>query len=187
MNAALQPAVGRCDGRWRHRPYRELLDLRGGRQVLLRPIHRSDAADLSEFFSALSPRSRHSRFHGAVNRLPDDALRHLTTQVAQQHVAVVAVGHTDDGQPRLVAEARYVADTAEPGRAEFALTVADAWQGLGLGRALLQRLAVHASMLGLLELEGSVLADNRPMLGLLQALGAHFRSRGGEVRATLML
>jgi len=187
VNAALQPVVGRCDGRWRDRPYREVLKLRNGRQVLLRPIHRSDAGGLADFFSALSPRSRHSRFHGAVNRLPDDALRHLSTQVAQRHVALVAVGHTDDGQPHLVAEARYVADSDETGRAEFALTVADAWQGLGLGRALLQRLAVHASMLGLLELEGSVLAENRPMLELLHQLGAHFSHRGGEVRATLAL
>jgi len=172
MNTALRLAGGPCERAWRERPYRETLTLRDGHRVTLRPAHRSDSQALRDFFGALSPRSRLLRFHGAVNQLPDSVLRAFTTQVPRQHVALVAVADTDDGLPRLVAEARYVTDAAATGRAEFALTVADACQGLGLGRALLQRLAAHAAAEGVPALEGSVMPGNEPMLVMLRGLGA---------------
>jgi len=186
MNAllALAPAPG-CAQRWHERPYRETLALRDGRTVQLRPAHRSDADALQHFFSGLSPQSRLLRFHGAVNRLPPGALQMLTTQVPQRHVALVATALTVDGARTLLAEARYVLQ--EPGEAEFALTVADAWQGQGLGRALLQRLAAHARASGVQLLSGSVLSGNEAMLALMHALGAQVRSGHAEVTAQLRL
>jgi GNAT superfamily N-acetyltransferase len=61
--------------------------------------------------------------------------------------------------------------------AEFALTVADDWQGLGLGRQLLVRLARHAQSQGLQQLHGSVLWDNRPMTGLVERLGGSLHTQ----------
>lgn len=174
-----------CPQRWRQRPYRETLALRDGRNVLLRPAHHSDADALQGFFAALSPRTRLLRFHGAVNRLPPDALRQLTTQVPQRHVALVAVTNAHDGAPALLAEARYAVTGAD--EAEFALTVADAWQGQGLGRVLLQRLALHARASGLRHLVGSVMPGNEPMLGLMSQLGAQLQSSHAEVTARVSL
>lgn len=182
MNAALERPGPACLQAWGVRPYRETLRLRDGRLVDLRPAHRSDAGALQAFFANLSPRSRRMRFHGAVNRIPDGVLRAFTTQVPKRHVALVAVAQTDDGLPVLLAEARYVVD-AGTRCAEFALTVADDWQGLGLGRALLQRLALHARSEGLARLEGSVLPDNGPMLAMVRSLGATLHARGAELWA----
>lgn len=182
MSAALQVPGPACQQAWRARPYRETLHLRNGRRVTLRPAHRSDAGALQAFFAALSPRSRLMRFHGGMSRIPDGVLRDFTTQVPQRHVALVAVAETDDGLPALLAEARYVVD-ADTGSAEFALSVADDWQGLGLGRALLQRLALHARTEGLAMLEGSVLPDNEPILALVRGLGATLHPRGPELWA----
>jgi acetyltransferase len=187
MNAVLGFENRRCAGGWRERPYREMLVLREGRVVTLRPAHHSDKNALQSFFATLSPRSRLLRFHGGVNELPDAVLRAFTTQVPCQHVALVAMAAAHDGQQCLVAEARYVADVAAPGRAEFALTVADGWQGLGLGGALLRRLATHAASEGLEVLDGRVIAGNVWMLGLLRGLGASLRSEGAEVHAALPL
>ncbi len=187
MNTRAAAPTPACVGAWRHRPYRETLALRDGRRVLLRPMHRSDADALQRFFSTLSPMSRLLRFHGAVNRLPEAALRSMTTLVPQRHVALVALAHTDDGLPRLLAEARYVVDDEAPAQAEFALAVADGWQGLGLGRALLQRLAVHARSEGLQRLHGSVVPGNDGMLRLGQALGAQLHGDGAEVRLQIGL
>lgn len=83
------------------------------------------------------------------------------------------------GLPDLVAEARYVVD-GERGGAEFAVTVADAWQGCGLGRQLLQRLARHARSQGLRHLHGDVLAGNRPMRGLVERLGGTLQALADE-------
>jgi acetyltransferase len=187
MNAVLSLENRRCAGGRRERPYREMLELREGRVVTLRPAHHSDKDALRGFFATLSPRSRLLRFHGGVNELPDAVLRAFTTQVPCQHVALVAMAAAHHGQQLLVAEARYVADAAAPGRAEIALTVADDWQGLGLGRALLRRLATHATTEGLEVLEGRVIAGNEPMLGLLRGLGASLRGTGAEVHAALPL
>ena len=156
--------------------------MRDGRQVSLRLARRSDAGALQTFFSTLSPRSRLMRFHGVVNRVPDGVLRDFTTQVPLRQVALVAVAETDDGLPVLLAEARYVVEP-DTRCAEFALAVADDWQGQGLGRALLQRLALHARAAGLAMLEGSVLPDKEPMLALVRDLGATLQPRGPELWA----
>jgi acetyltransferase len=77
--------------------------------------------------------------------------------------------------PRLVADARYVRNAAQPDEAEFAIAVADDWQSLGLGRTLMARLAGHAHDNGIQTLIGDVLADNRRMIVLMRGLGARVR------------
>ncbi len=177
-----------CSGAWQRGRYRERVLLRDGRSVLLRPAHHGDAALLQSFFAELSPRSRLLRFHGTVKGLSDEAARMLSTQVASRHVALVALADRPDGLPELCAEARYAVDEELDGNeVEFGIAVADEWQQLGLGRALLTRLAIHARANGLSRLRGSVMAGNWPMLALLQALGAELRGNGAEVRGTIPL
>lgn len=186
--AAVVDRWGRCDGAWQRGRYRERLLLRDGRSVLLRPAHHRDAALLQGFFAELSPRSRLLRFHGALNALSDAAARTLSTQVASRHVALLALAEGPEGLPELCAEARYAIDDAPEGdEAEFGIAVADDWQRLGLGRALLVRLAIHARTNGFSRLHGSVLAGNEPMLALLRALGAELHGHANEVRGTLRL
>ena len=186
MSAIALPVGSGCVRAWRERPYRETLSLRDGRRVALRPMHHSDAPALQRFFfGGLSPRARLLRFHGAINHLPEAALRALTTQVPRRHVALAALATTDDGLARLLAEARYVVD--DEGEAEFAVAVADAWQGQGLGRALLQRLAAHARAEGIPALHGAVVPGNEPMLRLAHSLGADLRHHAPEVKVRLAL
>lgn len=186
MSALALPARADCTRAWRGQPYRETLSLRDGRRVTLRPMHRSDAPALLQlFFGGLSPRARLLRFHGAINHLPEAALRTLTTQIPRRHVALAALTHTDDGLQPLLAEARYVVD--DDGEAEFAVAVADAWQGQGLGRALVQRLAAHARSEGIPALHGAVVPGNEPMLLLMDSLGADLQLHASEVRVRLPL
>jgi acetyltransferase len=70
----------------------------------------------------------------------------------------------------IVAVARYVANP-ERDSAEFAIIVADAWQGRGLGYALMQMLIRQAAKRGLRRLTGNVLIVNAPMLALAATLG----------------
>jgi acetyltransferase len=65
---------------------------------------------------------------------------------------------------------RYYYDP-ETGAAEFALVVADPYQGHGLGHHLMSRLIDVAKDRGVRRLIGLVLRENRTMLELLQALG----------------
>ena len=92
---------------------------------------------------ALSPLSRYRRFLAPKPRLSPSELRYLTEVDGRDHVALVAVA------PRTPPTAwsgvgRFVRLAEAPDTAEFAIVVADDWQGRGLGRALAERLAAAA-------------------------------------------
>ena len=61
--------------------------------------------------------------------------------------------------------------TASGETCEFAIAVADAWQGKGLGSRLMRYLIEIAEQRGYRRIEGEVLSENRDMLGLMRALG----------------
>lgn len=141
--------------------------LSGGRRLRLRAIRPSDAEAERAFFNGLSLDSRHQRFHVGMAAIGPGLLRQLVETDPQRHVALVA-----ESEGRVVADARYVIEAGRPEAAEFAIAVADAWQGLGLGRALLEELQRRARAQGLSELYGDVLPDNHRMRSLLLGLGA---------------
>ncbi len=152
-------------------PAATTLALRGRRLVQLRPVRPSDAAAEQAFFNGLSLDSRHKRFHAGIGAIGAGLLRQMVETDPEHHVALVAeVLVPEPGG--LVADARYVREAARPEAAEFAIAVADAWQGLGLGRALLARLQDRARAQGLRELYGDVLPDNHRMRALLLSQGA---------------
>ena len=74
-----------------------------------------------------------------------------------------------DGET-LLGVARYVRDRSGDA-AEFAIVIADAWQGRGIGRRLLAKLIEAARRRGVKRLYGDILATNRPMLELARKLG----------------
>jgi acetyltransferase len=75
------------------------------------------------------------------------------------------------GTPRaIVGVARYTANP-DGESAEFAIVVADAWQGRGVGRMLMQRLIDCAKRRGLSRLEGAVLRANADMRRFCEGLG----------------
>lgn len=144
----------------------DLLTLRDGRSVRVRPVRPHDAAAEQAFVTGLSPLARYRRFHLGLSELPEALLRSFTEVDQSAHVALVA-----ESTGTIVADARYVREST--GRTgEFAIAVADAWQGSGLGRALMQRLLASARRAGLERLCGGVLADNEPMLAVMRRLGA---------------
>jgi len=69
----------------------------------------------------------------------------------------------------IVGGARYI--QGEGQACEFAITVADDWQHVGLASRLMRELIAAATARGLKRMEGFVLASNGPMLGLARRLG----------------
>lgn len=64
----------------------------------------------------------------------------------------------------------------EPGTAEMAITVIDAYQGRGLGTLLTAAVAAVAAERGITTLSAEVLAVNEPMRGVLRSFGAEMQS-----------
>ena len=151
------------------------LHLADGREVLVRPVLAFDAAAEQDFVRGLSPATRLKRFHFGLRELSPSMLRAMTEVDHDGHVAIVAEAFDkDDGDaPRIVADARYVRGPRDIPchEAEFAIAVADDWQGVGLGRELMQRLARHAARHGVRRLVGDVLPGNGAMFAVTAALG----------------
>jgi acetyltransferase len=141
-----------------------------------RPIGPQDAAIEQEFVRALSPESRYFRFMAEVGELSPELLARFT-RIDYPHDLALIVIHASDGREREIAVARYIG-LPEPGRCEFALVVADAWQGHGIGYRLMQTLMRFAREAGFASMEGYVLAANHKMLELMRALGFSIGASG---------
>lgn len=116
---------------------RRTVTLRDGSRVTLREIAPSDKPLLAASFERLSPESRYRRFFTAKTRLSEAELDYLVNIDHNDHEAVVAI---DPVTGDVVGVARYIRSGEEHALAEVAVTVADHWQGRGLGRALIGRL-----------------------------------------------
>ena len=84
-------------------------------------------------------------------------------------VGIVATVPAADGID-IVGTAIFVIGS-DPATCEFAITIAADYGGAGLGRTLLTALIDAAKRRGLKEMEGFVLAANKPMLGLAARVG----------------
>nr|WP_316644256.1 GNAT family N-acetyltransferase [uncultured Roseateles sp.] len=147
------------------------------------PLRPQDAEALQRFVRGLSAHARYMRFQYGLRELSPTLLSRLTQIDQQDHVALVAYVAPpvwgDQAVPRLVADARYVR-VRDSGDAEFALVVADDWQGQGLARELLGRLTANARRQGLKRLLGEVLWDNHAMLAMARRLGARLVVQAGH-------
>lgn len=160
----------------------ERVRLADGRSILVRPVLPQDAELQADFIRALSPLARYRRFHGPVVELSAPMLRHLCDVDYVSHLALIGIHIDRLGNEVQVAEARWVRcdPPADASIAEFAVSVADHWQGAGLGSQLLHMLIRSAAAAGLRELRGDVLVSNRPMYGLLLRNGWRLRGAPGD-------
>jgi acetyltransferase len=74
------------------------------------------------------------------------------------------------GAQPMVAEVRAVCDPDNT-NAEFALQVASAWQGKGLGRLLLDKMVAYLRERGTAEIVGQCLPENAAMAALAREAG----------------
>jgi RimJ/RimL family protein N-acetyltransferase len=145
--------------------------LSDGSRFHVRPIAPDDKALLADGLSRLSPESVRRRFLTAKPRFSSTELRYLTEVDGYNHAALVAV---PAGRPdRIAAVARFVRLAEDPAAAEFAILVADPYQGRGLGRQLAMRLTRRAQKLGVRRFTATTQADNVAAQKLIEAIAGH--------------
>ena len=148
-----------------------------GTNLTIRPIRPEDAKIEQEFVRNLSAESRYNRFMQAVHELTPQMLVRFTQIDYDREMALIAVQERPDGSELQVAVARYTANPDQQS-CEFALAVADEWQGRGVGSHLMNELMDVARTRGLRTMEGDVLAQNTNMMALMHRLG--FSSRNSR-------
>ena len=141
--------------------------LRDGSRVVVRPVRPDDRELLLAGFERLGPASRYQRFLAPMAELSEDDIAYLTDVDLDDDEALAAI---DAASGEGVGVARFVRCADRPDTAEAAVTVIDDWQGRGLGTALLELLAERALAEGVDRFTAWLLAENRDILDVLEAI-----------------
>jgi RimJ/RimL family protein N-acetyltransferase len=153
--------------------------------VQIRQVRPDDAAALVRAYANLGEQSRYRRFFTVMPELPEATLKTAVEVDHVDHEALVAVPLRST---EIVGECRFLRLPDQPDTAEVGVTVVDAWQGRGLGGALLARLSERALESGIEYFTAEILAENRTMLALLPGLGqVETESHGPVVTARVEL
>lgn len=155
--------------------------LRDGSTVHIRAITTLDRDREQAFVRKLSAESRYFRFMNSLRELDAHQLERFTHPDPAHEIVLVALADlTSDAEQLGVARCAWEERSSQ---AEFAIVVADAMQGKGLGSALMRELIERARRRGIARLEGLVLANNYRMLELMRTLG--FRALAAPEDATV--
>lgn len=142
--------------------------LRDGGLAKIRALRPEDEADMLAALEQASAQSLQRRFFVMKRHFSDKERTFFMDIDFKDHVALVA--HAEEaGRNVLVGGCRYI--VSEPGRAEMAFMVVDAWQGRGVGSILMRHLVKIASEAGLQELTAEVLPENAAMRKVFSKFG----------------
>jgi GNAT superfamily N-acetyltransferase len=148
--------------------YSAVETLRDGRRMEIRAFKPGDRADLEAAVPRISAQSLYRRFFTVKRRFSDKEREFFLNVDFVDHVALMAWAQ-EAGRSVIVGGGRYV--VVEPGKAEVAFVVIDAYQKQGIGAVLMRHLAAIARAAGLRELIAEVLEENRPMLKVFEKSG----------------
>jgi protein lysine acetyltransferase len=140
--------------------------VRDGTPLMLRPVLPGDNERTVHGHIQFSSETLYRRFMTA--RLPTPALMAYLSEVDYVDHFVWVV--TDGSDP--MADARFVRDEADPTIAEIAFTVADAYQGRGIGSFLIDALSIAARVDGVERFSARMLSENLPMRTIMDRYGA---------------
>ncbi len=155
------------------RPYPQALEQQvqiRGQDLLLRPIRPEDGQRLKAFYAGASSADMRLRFFMSRREVPHSELARYSQIDYDREMTFVALLPQADGEPVMVAEARAVCDPDNQ-VAEFAIQVATDWQGLGLGRQLMDKLIRYLRERGTAEVVGQCLPENAGMAALARQAG----------------
>ena len=159
----------------------DVIVLRDGARLVVRPIEAADAEALVALHARLSADTIYRRYFGVRPHLSPADVERFTRVDGRTRFALVAVRGSD-----LVAVTRYEGRPGESS-AEIAVVVDDALQHQGIGRLMLERLVDVAREAGLRTLAADVLAGNVAMLALLRTLGLPRRTESDGDTVTVLV
>jgi len=160
--------------------------LRDGTQVLLRPIRPEDEPIEAELIENLSEESKRFRFFYVIKDITHEMLVRFCNIDYDREMAIIAEYTDSSGKRRNVGVGRLIMDPWRR-RGEFAVVVADDFQGKGLGTKLVDMLIQIADEKGLETIYGIVMPENTRMIELCRKMGFDIRYTPEEVIVELNL
>lgn len=170
--------------------YVEAWKLEDGTPVTIRPIRPEDEPLMVNFHKSISEESVRFRYlsHVAIEeRITHDRLAQMCFIDYDRAMALVVDKPASDGEERQILGVGRMTRRVDTKDAEFAIVVSDAYQRLGIGSELLQRLVTIARAEGLQRLVAELLPDNHAMIKLTKELGFSQEEINGRVHVSLEL
>lgn len=164
-----------------HRPYSHLVItpypkqyvrpfvMNNGQEAVLRPIRPEDEPLEAEMIAGFSRQTQYFRFFGFVPHISKELLRRSTQIDYDREIAIIAE-IKEEGKKVMAGEVRLLAD-ADNESAEFAIAVADRWQGLGLGSKLTDYIIEIAEERRIGKIYANVLKANTIMVEMFRRRG----------------
>ncbi len=143
--------------------------MRDGTPLLLRPIKPEDESLVSDFYGKCSEETIYFRYFRHIKKWSHEMLIRFTQNDYDRELGLMAIGQPP-GPEVMLGVSRLVMD-AHRETAEFAVIVADRYQGKGLGPKLLEEVIGIAKENEVKLLWGEVLSSNKTMLDLVKRLG----------------
>jgi RimJ/RimL family protein N-acetyltransferase len=156
----------------------QLVRLRDGRPLVVRPIAAADRQRLADAYARMSDDSRRRRFLSAASAPTARDLVYFTDVDHHRHEAMVGI---DPASGALVGAAHYVRVPETDGDAELSAEVVDDWQRRGVATALLAALSDRARREGVRRFVAIVSEENRPVIDMLESAGAMRCRVAGEL------
>lgn len=139
-----------------------------GEKIIIRPARQVDERRIQEHFYALDKADIVARFfHEKANFIRDDVQFTFNIDYVNSLTFVAVVG--DFGFKRVIAVGEYIRNP-ETNMAEVAFTVNKQWQGKGISKIMLRKLADAALKNKIDGLVAYVLPNNKPMINLFNTL-----------------
>jgi protein lysine acetyltransferase len=158
------------------------VEARDGTELMLRPVLPGDTQRVAHGHVMFSPETLYRRFLSV--RTPSETVLTYLFEVDYVDHFVWIVTDGEDGP--VIADGRFVRDPSDRTEAEIAFTVADEYQGRGIGTLLFAALAIAARVDGIERFVARVLADNLPARALLDRLDAVWiREEPGVIATTI--
>ena len=153
--------------------YESTFRMKNGQEARLRPIRPEDEPIEAEMFAAFSEDTSRFRFMGPIKGATHELLIRYTQIDYDREIAIIAE-LSEDGRQKMAGVVRLIADPYNE-TAEYAIVVADPWQGQGLGTRMTETILEIAAQRGIKKVYAYVLEDNAGMLHLFKKFGFKFR------------
>ncbi|GAA3908896.1 bifunctional acetate--CoA ligase family protein/GNAT family N-acetyltransferase [Halomonas cibimaris] len=149
---------------------REWTTLKNGWPVEVRPVRAEDAPLISAFHRRLSEQSIRFRYFHNKADLSQRDLSILSHINYDRQMAFIAEYQPEEGEREMLGVVR-VWNDPDNLRTEFSIIIRDDLQGLGIGSLLMQKMISYCRHIGIIEMVGTIMMDNRPMRALMKHLG----------------
>jgi len=156
------------------------IKLEDGTKLVFRLLRPEDKDGIKAGFKQLSPQSRYYRFLAPISRLSNSHMEFISKIDNKNRVGWCAIDVTN-GNEIGIGVARYERYANEPNKAEYAITIVDAYQKRGIGSRLFKLLIQAALKNDMTTLIGFVLEENKAMLHILKRYKIKVESEAGTL------